>query len=250
MRAKHLVATFVGIALAGGGALAQPARGPSHYEVVDAAGTRERLIADPSEIAILAAQVSARGFERQRRALRMICSHPCPAALPASRAAQDTIEWRDGRRTMGPVFVYREVVEQNGRHAGRLGDVRTLELGTRRPAGRLASALDPLEIGAYWDDPFDGGEYVTFRRPWLSLTASEIVFHGRPPIPRDGNLRRITIAPGYPQPSREWPTEDVVVWTDGTRTTGAVAIRGGFIDQAGQRRRPLRDASHIELARR
>src|SRR4028118_466308 len=53
-------------------------------------------------------------------------------ARPARRRREDVMAWQDGRRTRGPVFVYRDIVEQGGERAGRLEDIRTIELGTAR----------------------------------------------------------------------------------------------------------------------
>ena len=226
----------------------QPAYAPSHFELVDTAGNRQRLIVDRAELSLLPPELRTRDVQMPRRTVRMICAWPCPETLPARHAREDVIEWEDGRRTRGPVFVFRDVVEQNGARAGRLDEVRTIELGTARLNRRVVRGLEPQVVEAYWVDPWDGGEFVVFRQPWVTLSEQEIIFHGRPPIPRGGNLRSIRLS-GDPERG-DWPDQDVAVWQDGTRTTGPVTISGGFVEQPGRPRRALREIAYIELAKR
>ena len=225
----------------------QPAHAPSHFDLVDTAGNRQRLVVDRGELSLLPPELKTRDVQMPRATVRMICAWPCPETLPARRPREDVIAWQDGRRTRGPVFVYRDIVEQGGERAGRLEDIRTIELGTARLDRRVVRGLEPQVVEAYWFDPWDGGEFVVFRQPWVTLSEREIIFHGRPAIPRGGNLRSIRLE-GEPERG-DWPDQDLVVWQDGTRTTGPVTITGGFVEQPGRPRRAFREVAYIELAR-
>lgn len=246
---KSIIAICVA-ACSASSAPSQPARAHSYFELVDTSGNRQELIFDAAELELLPTALTTRRFEGRRAAVRMICSQRCPEALPRRRPVQDVIEWEDGRRTTGAVFIFREIVEQNGERAGRLGDVKVVELGTARLNPRLVRELQPRTVEAYWDDPWDGGEFVVLRQPWLTLSPLAITFHGRPPFARGPNLRSIRVAGDYPNGPNPWPEQDVVTWQDGSRTVGAVTIGGGFVLQPGQPRRAFREVAYIDLARR
>jgi hypothetical protein len=246
----QLIVACAALACSASSASGQPARGHSYFELVDTSGSRQDLVFDAAELELLPTTLTTRQFEGRRAAVRMLCSGRCPEALPRRRPAQDVIVWEDGRRTSGAVFVFREIVEQNGERAGRIGDVRTIELGTARLNAGLVRGLQPQVVEAYWADPWGGGEYVVLRQPWVTLSPLAITFHGRPPLERGPNLRSIRLAGDYPNGRAPWPEQDSVTWQDGTRTTGPVTIAGGFVRQPGQRQRPFREVAYIDLARR
>jgi hypothetical protein len=94
------------------------------------------------------------------------------------------------------------------------------------------------------------GEYVVFGEPWVDLTPDSLTVQGRDPLPRN-QIRFISHSGNhgghFADPA---VAEDVVVWSDGSRTTGSVLIRNGRVEQAGHPPRPFREVHHIELAQR
>lgn len=246
-------AAFVAAAMAAtlsASAAGQPRHAPHYLEVVTASGARERLSVDRQELSLLAAELATRDFRARRGEVRMLCASRCPETAAGSRPRQDVIVWGDGRRTAGPVFIYREAVEQGGRRAGRLEEVRSIELGTAPLPAGLVRELRPRAIEAFWDDPWGGGEFVVFRFPWITLSPAAVTFHGRDPIQRGGNLRSIRLSDNYPERQTAWPEEDVVTWQDGSRTSGQVTVSGGSVRQPGRPPQSLRDVAYIDFRRR
>jgi hypothetical protein len=237
--------------------LAQPSEAPTDYEIVKADGTRQELrVHYLLTVRLLSGSLEAdRDMILSRQNIRSLCRSRCPAELPARRAAEDTIYWRDGRRTVGHVNIYEGAVGQNGVRVGPLREVERIELGTMRRSRRVEASIRPTVIslsgllpGERYRRTPSSGEYVVFREPWVTLSEESLTVQGREPFPRreirfirhseshDGRFDDPVVA------------EDLVVWKDGSRSSGRVLISDGQVRQQGRRPRPFSDVRYIELA--
>jgi hypothetical protein len=233
--------------------LAQPAQAPTSFQLVTKDGSRQEFATSYVErISLLPGSFEADRIALERARLRMLCISRCPATLPSRWPAQDTIYWKDGRQTIGHVSIYRRAIGQDGLRVGRLLDVERIELGTGRTNPRLRTGIRPGLVsisGGSLNRPNPAtGDYVVFREPWVTLTERTLTLQGQEPVPR-GEIRFISHSGSYGGHFAD-PTvaEDVVIWSDGSRTAGRVLISNGQVEQPRRPRRPFREARYIELA--
>ena len=233
---------------------AQPAHSPIRFELVRTDGSRQDLdVGYLFQISLLPTSFEHLPLTLPRDGLRFFCRARCPTEISRQRTGQDTIYWRDGRQTLGYVNVHREVVEQNGRPAGRIAYVDRIEFGTARPRPALLTTFRPGTVSIF-GRPRDQrssvtGEYVVFRVPWVSMTEQSLIIQGRDPIPR-GEIRFVShTGPRWRFLTRDPPVaEDVVTWSDGSRTSGRVLIRNGRVEQPRRPPRSFNEVDVIELA--
>lgn len=231
---------------------AQPAHGPSPFEWVDSAGKKQAFHTSyVDDISILPDGIVLDVDKMSRSALRLFCIDTCPADIPAKRSKQDVITWRDGRQTTGYVALYEKIIEQDGKRAGRLEDVKTIELGTARPNAKLVSSFKPGQIdlsnGAKYGK-WEGGTYIVFREPWIELKGPSLTLQGRPPRERSG-IRFISHGNGgggHVNDPR--PSADMVYWKNGPPTSGTITIEKGMVFQPGHPPKPFKDVQYIDLA--
>lgn len=250
------------LGVASAAAFLQPAYVPHNYEIVPTGGPRQPFSVTRFEnISLLQNALEARDvrlenseartFALERQRVRLLCRERCPVQT-GRRPLQDTVHWRDGRRTLGHVTLLHRSVAQNGVYAGDLMDVDRIELGSRPVAPALAASIRPtiLWITEPMVNGRGGGSWgqAAFREPWLTLTEQSLIVPGRPPEPR----AQVRFISRFERGGRRYAdppqAEDLVVWNDGSRSSGQVLISDGQVRQQGRPPRPFSDVRYIELA--